>query len=274
MAAQRAAGLIAQLGEVAGTEVGQFVVFPVTPEVFDGIELGRVGRQLLDREAAVLRGDELFDHPPAMSGQPVPHHQKLAPQVAQQMAQEVGDFRAPNSAAIEPEVEVPPGDPGRSRQHLPAEVILQDRSLSARSPSPHPMWAFAQSTLVDEDDGSPLPERFFLSCGRRYFFQYRIARSSRSSARPAGRWQLQLSLRRMRQTWSSWYRTPVRYSMRSRTRLAVQSPLVKPNASGPRLSAEVVAASSKPKRYKNASPVVPSPLSALPDDLPDTAIMH
>ena len=41
----------------------------------------------------------------------------------------------------------------------------------------------------------------------------------------------------MRQTWSSWYRTPVRYSMRSRTRLAVHTPLANPNVSGPRLSA-------------------------------------
>jgi MFS family permease len=62
---------------------------------------------------------------------------------------------------MQPEIEVPPDDPGGDRQHLPGEVILQDRSLSARRPGPHPMRAFAQSALVDEDDGSPLAERFF-----------------------------------------------------------------------------------------------------------------
>jgi hypothetical protein len=62
------------------------------------------------------------------------------------------------------------------------------------------MGALAQSAFVDEDDGAPLAERFFLSCGQRTRFQYRMAFSSRSSARPVGRWQLQPSRRRMRQT--------------------------------------------------------------------------
>lgn len=51
------------------------------------------------------------------------------------------------------------------------------------------MRPFAQPAFVDEDDGAPLAERFFLSCGQRYRFQYRIACSSRSNARPLGRWQ-------------------------------------------------------------------------------------
>ena len=110
-------------------------------------------------------------------------------------------------------------------------------SRTAWRPGPHPMWAFAQSALVNEDDGAPFAERFFLIGGQRYFFQRPIACSCRSSARPAGRWQLQLSLRRMRQTWSSWYRTPVRCSMSSRTRIALHNPLVRPKLSGPRLSA-------------------------------------
>src|SRR5215470_15830427 len=167
-----------------------------------------------------------------MSRQPVPHYQQLARQVTQQMTEEVGDFGAADGAAIKPEVEVPPVD-----------VILQQRSLSARRPGPHSMGAFAQSALVDKDDGTPLAERFFLSCGQRYFFQRPIACSSRSSARPAGRWQLQLSLRRMRHTWSSWYRTPVRCSIRSRTRPALQSPLLKPKVSAPRLSARSISRS-------------------------------
>ena len=79
----------------------------------------------------------------------------------QQMAEEVGDFCGADGAVIEPEVEVPRGDPGGDRQHLPGEVILQDRCLSARRPGPHPMRALAQSALVDEDDGSPLAEGFF-----------------------------------------------------------------------------------------------------------------
>ena len=46
-------------------------------------------------------------------------------------------------------------------------MILQHRGLPARRPGPHPMRSFAQSAFVDEDDGAPLAERFFLICGQR-----------------------------------------------------------------------------------------------------------
>src|SRR5947207_2007760 len=212
-------------------------MLPVTPEVFHRIELRSVRWQSLGYQAAPLRGDKLLDQAPTMGGQPIPHHQQPAWQVAQQMTEKIDDFGRADGARIEPEVEVPPGYPGGGRKHLPGEVILQHGGLPARRPGPHPMRAFAQSALVDEDDGAPLAKRFFLICGQRHFFQCRIACSSRSSARPVGRWQLQPSLRRMRQTWSWWYRTPVRCSMRSRTRPAVHSPLAYPSASGPRVSA-------------------------------------
>src|ERR1700722_6652288 len=63
-------------------------------------------------------------------------------------------------------------------------MILQHRGLSARGPGAHPMRPLAQPTFVDEDVGAPLAERFFLSCGQRTRFPYRIVSSSRSSARP------------------------------------------------------------------------------------------
>src|SRR5216683_2989923 len=153
------------------------------------------------------------------------------------MAEEVDHLGGMDRAGIEPEVEVPPGDPGCRREHLPVEMMLQHRGLPARRPGAHPLRPFVHSAFVDEDDRAPLAAGFFLIRGHVTLCHCRIACSSRSSALPLGRWQLQLSLRRMRQTWSSWYRTPVRYSMTARTRLAVHSPLAKPNASGPRWSA-------------------------------------
>jgi hypothetical protein len=62
------------------------------------------------------------------------------------------------------------------------------------------MRALAQSTFIDEDDGSALFFGFFLSSGQRCFFQRRMDGSFRSSARPAGRWQLQPICRRIFQT--------------------------------------------------------------------------
>jgi hypothetical protein len=74
-------------------------------------------------------------------------------------------------------------------------------------------------------------------------FQRRIACSSRSSARPLGRWQLQLSLRRIRHTCEGSYCTPYWCSMSLRTRASVHSPVAYPNASGPHLSVRSSSAS-------------------------------
>src|SRR5713226_3149270 len=267
---------MAELAKIARAEVGQLVMFPVAPDVFDRIEFRGVGRQALDREPARLVADELRDQPRPVLRQPVPDHQQLARQVAQQMAEEVDHLGGMDGAGIEPEVEVPPGDAGSRRQHLPVEMMLQYRGLPARRPGPHPMRSFAQSAFVDEDDRAPLAEGFFLIRGHATFFHWRIACSSRSSARPLGRWQVQLSLRRMRQTWSSWYRTPVRYSMRSRTRLAVHSPLANPNASGPRLSARsrsrnwaALSLGGRPVRLAWRSPRTPDCSSACAQRLTD-----
>ena len=95
------------------------------------------------------------------------------------------------------------------------------------------MGPLAQSAFVDEEDRAALAERFFLSWGQRTFFHCWIACSSRSRARPVGRWQLQLSLRRMRHTCEESYRTPCCCSISLATRASVHSPLRYPNCSGP-----------------------------------------
>jgi hypothetical protein len=55
-----------QFGEVLGTEVGQFMMLPMCPEVFDGIQLGSIGWQELQVDGALLALDILA-------------HQKLVP---------------------------------------------------------------------------------------------------------------------------------------------------------------------------------------------------
>src|ERR1700739_82065 len=115
------------------------------------------------------------------------------------MGEKLDDLRAANGPGKQPEVEVPEGDSGNHGKSLPGEVILQYRCLSFRRPSPRAMRTFAQSTFVGEDDGSPFFLGFFLISTQRFFFHLRILASSRSRARPTGRWQLQPSFRRMRQ---------------------------------------------------------------------------
>src|SRR5229473_7418074 len=107
-APQCATRLIAELAEIARAEVGQLVMFPVAPDIFDRVALRGVGGQALDRQPAPLRADKLCDQPRPVLWQPVPYHQQLARQMPQQMAEEVDHLGGMYGAGIEPEVEVPP----------------------------------------------------------------------------------------------------------------------------------------------------------------------
>src|SRR5271170_219536 len=190
--------------------------------------------------------------------------------MAQQMTQEIQHLSGADGASIQAEIEIPPGDAGGGREHLPVEVILQHRRVSARRPGPHPVGPLAQPALVDEEDGAALAERFFLSWGQRTFFHCWMALSSRSRARPVGRWQLQLSLRRMRHTCEGSYRTPCCCSISLATRASVHNPLRYPNCSGPCLrhcSSCTISASpsldGRPARGARRKPVRPSTFNAL-----------
>jgi hypothetical protein len=131
--------------------------------------------------------------------------------VPQQVAEELHDLRSPDGPTKKLEVELPPRHSGNRREVVPVKVILQNRSLSSRSPGAADVGSLAQPALVDEDDGPTFLAGFFLMAGQRYLFQCRMASSSRSNARPVGRWQLQPNCPRIRQTCPGWYRTPHRF---------------------------------------------------------------
>src|SRR3954452_7574376 len=54
------AGCFAQVPKVLGTDVRQFVVLAVSPDVLHRIQFRRVGRQVLDDQTAFLVTDELL----------------------------------------------------------------------------------------------------------------------------------------------------------------------------------------------------------------------
>ena len=94
------------------------------------------------------------------------------------MAEEIDDLSGADGARVQPEVKIQRADASSGRQYFPGEMILQHRGLSAWCPSSHPMRSFAQSALVDEDDGAPLREGFFNSAFCRG--EARPARNSRA----------------------------------------------------------------------------------------------
>jgi hypothetical protein len=196
--------MVAELAERLRAEVRQFMVLPVAPHVFDRIELRRVPRERLQRDPAALSAHVVVDDAAAVGGQPVPDDEQLPAEMALEVREELDDLRAFDWSGEEPEVEAPPRDPRDRREQVPVKVVLEDRRLPARRPGAAAVGALGQSALVDEDDRLPLGGSVFFTAGQRTRFQWRIAASSRSRARPVGRWQLQPSRLSRRQTWLGW----------------------------------------------------------------------
>src|SRR5271163_4476162 len=250
-----------QVVDVCGAAVGQLVMLQMSPNVFGRIQFRCVGGQLLDLNRAVQGFQVLAHQRGAMRGQSVPDHQQRLADLLSEGVQELDDLRPLDGTGKEPEVEAAEGDPGNHRQLAPVEVVLQDRGLPLRRPSAHPCRTLAQSGLVDEDDDPPLFRSVFFRAGQRVCFQRLIAPSSRSSARPDGRWQEKPSETRMRQTWLSLYERVKRRLINSPTRGSVHRSVAKPSASAPAVSARINSprwASSKPegrprRRLFNAS---------------------
>src|SRR5947209_7687069 len=176
------------------------MLLPVPPQRFDGVEFRGVSRKKFQPQPPLLL---LYEFPyqfAAMAPQSVPDHQQLAANVALQMFQELHHLRTADGALKQTEIEIPPGHPSHGRQRLPVEVVLQHRRLSPWSPGAAAMRSLTQSAFVDEDDGAPFFSGFFLISGQRFRFHSAMATSSRSLARPLGRWQLHPIRRNNRHT--------------------------------------------------------------------------
>ena len=135
--------------------------------------------------------------------QAVPDDQQRAVDVAEQSLQEVDDFQLADGAGIEPEVEIAQRHPGRNRKFLPVEVEFEHWCFAAGRPVAATMRLLTQSAFVDKDDRAALFLGLFLMAGQLLRFQLRMASSLRSRALPTGRCGLQLSARRIFQTWPS-----------------------------------------------------------------------
>src|SRR5665213_289851 len=245
-AAQLAARGDLELRQRAGTEVGQGVALEPSPQVFDGVEVRRVGRQQRHLDPA-LGAVELLAHDAALVlGSAVPDDQQLSLELCAQGFQELHDLRALDGAVVEPEQEVRARQARHGRDVLPVEVELHYWCLAFGRPSAHSRGSLRQARFVDEDDQSPLGGTFFLSAGQVFFFHASTADSSRSIARRSGFCELKPMAPRRRQTCTSLKRTPYSRSMRQRTRLSVQSCVPKSWAMAPWSSAARSASSCLP----------------------------
>lgn len=256
-APQTVSGPPGELPQIAGTQVGQFALLPIGPEVFDRIEFGSIGREAFDPEFAAQFGNVLAHDLGAVDGGPVPDDEQAAGHMALEVVEELNDLRALDTALKKPEVAVPKRDAGDRREIVPAEWVEKQRRLALGRPSPHAVRLLGQPALVDEDNGAPFGLGFLFSASHVLRFQRAMACSSRSMARPTGFWQLQPKRwERMRMAVVGWQVTPNSRRMTLATRGSVQSGVGKPDCCGPavRISASRASCSGVSRGLRPARP--------------------
>src|SRR5215216_4325156 len=152
-------GGVGDLGERRGWQVGELDVFEVGPQVFDRVELGRIGREPLDGEPVALATQPGPHAGAPVRGEPVPdeHHPRAGverPKLLQDRDEGVG------VVAGLLQVKTKPGR-GASRAvaegggHgglLPAVAVAQGRRGAPWGPSAAHRWDQRDGRFVEEDD--------------------------------------------------------------------------------------------------------------------------
>ena len=172
----------------------------VCPDVFHRIQFRCVGRQVLHFQTALLIADELLCDCALVGRKPIPNHQDVPFDVAEQVLEKLDDLLGADGLLEDLEVEVPEGKASDDREGLPIEVELEDRRLSRWRPSAPSVRPLAQAAFVYEDDRPAFFVSFFFISGQRLRFHSAIAASFRSRARPTGCCTLQFNCPRRRQT--------------------------------------------------------------------------
>ncbi len=187
---QRLGELDQQLQAVVGTAVGQ-PALGKRPDALVGIELRRVGREMLDMEPR-MSPPQLTQRISLVGCRVVQQHDHVPGQVPQERAQEPTDLDLPDVGQVQVVEEAQAlatradGDAGDDRDLVAPIAMAVDRRLTARRPGAQDGGDQEESRLVDEDEVGTQPRSFFFIRGHSRRFQRSIATSSRSMARRSG----------------------------------------------------------------------------------------
>ncbi len=102
------------------------------------------------------------------------------------MFQKVDDLLGFDRSLINPEKEIPHGNPGNGSQIVPVKRVLKNWSLPLGRPSADTMRLLAHSTFIDKHYRSTLFTGFFFKLDQPVFFQRAISASFLSMALPMG----------------------------------------------------------------------------------------
>lgn len=197
-AAERHRILNGGIGERRGVQVA--------PEEFYGVELRSVWGKPFDSQPILIRLDCLHDHSATMCREAIHEENDREVSMPLQHPYEPRHLRTLDASFVQREE---PADApavglgehsGDTRQGMPVERLAQDGGPSYRCPCRPDGRALRESGLVEETQPRFQAFRVFFTSGQRTRTHLIMAFSSRSMARRAGRWRLQPSERKTRQT--------------------------------------------------------------------------
>lgn len=164
--AERQDDLGGQVVDVFWDEIGELSVLRMIPDLLDGIEVWRIGRKPFDGDAASL---ELLGRGPVHI-EAIPDQEDLAPaELAAQRPHEVLGIDRVNVVVMNSEVQTDSLPFRRDcqyadhREPIVAIPTAQDRRVPSRRPRPPHQRLEHEAALIEQDDGSALAARFFLS---------------------------------------------------------------------------------------------------------------
>jgi hypothetical protein len=121
---QRMGGPTGELPEIAGTQVGQLMLLPVSPEVLHGVKFRGIGRKTFHPDFAMQTFQIRSNRLATMGSYAVPDDEQLAFDVTLQVLQEINHLFGLDRTGVKAKVKVPPRQSGDGRELLPVEVEL------------------------------------------------------------------------------------------------------------------------------------------------------
>jgi len=254
--------------KVPGAHVGEFPTFEIAPDLFDGVQFGRVARQRFDSQPTTLARKVRAHAGTLVPAQAVPDEDDAPPaEMALELPQKADQpdvlVRARLRLEVKPAAASIPaeGQGACDRQALPVPTGMgQERGLAARGPGAADNGLLREAAFVFENEPRVASAGVFFSCAQRRVFHCSMAVSFRSRARRAGRWRDHPNRRRIRQTCPGWCRTPVTRVMTAATRGKVHRSVRNPCAAGPARSAPSTVAKASASNC-GLRPARPAPFS-------------
>ena len=148
--------------------VGQVCVFASIPDLFNWVEIGRVGRQPFDIDPASKTFTQPFSS--RAMNRPAIHNQDNAPrQVLQNFRHE--EFESIGTDVVRLKVEIEPqmtafrrnAENRNGRKTIPSVPTIENRGLAPWGPSPPHQRLKHKAGFVQKNDATPCSSRFFLS---------------------------------------------------------------------------------------------------------------